>query len=64
MTVEYLDTADDELRGLEEITSKILGFICIDSEARGIDLVELAQSALNLHRVKISSKRINVQTTS
>ncbi|MBB5330486.1 sensor histidine kinase [Tunturiibacter gelidoferens] len=62
--VEYLEIADDELRGLGEITSKSLGFIRVDNEARDIDLVELAESALHLHRVKISSKRINVQTRS
>jgi signal transduction histidine kinase len=56
--VEYLDMADDELRGLGEIASKSLGFIRVDSEARDIDLVELAQSALHLHRVKISSKEL------
>jgi signal transduction histidine kinase len=61
---EYLDTADDELRGLGEITSKSLGFIRVDTEVKDIDLVELAQSALHLHRVKISSKRINVETRS
>jgi signal transduction histidine kinase len=59
-----LDIADDELRGLGEITSKSLGFIRVDTEAKEIDLVELAQLALHLHRVKISSKRINVQTRS
>jgi signal transduction histidine kinase len=63
-TVEYLEIADDELRGLGEITGKSLGFIRVDTEAKDIDLVELAQSALHLHRVKISSKRINVQTRS
>jgi signal transduction histidine kinase len=62
--VEYLDIADDELRGLGEITSKSLGFIRVDTEVKDIDLVELAQSALHLHRVKISSKRINVETRS
>ena len=63
-SVEYLDMADDELRGLGEITSKSLGFIRVDTEVKDIDLVELAQLALHLHRVKISSKRINVQTRS
>jgi signal transduction histidine kinase len=62
--VEYLDIADEELRGLGEITSKSLGFIRVDTEVKDIDLVELAQSALHLHRVKISSKRINVETRS
>jgi signal transduction histidine kinase len=61
---EYLNIADHELRALGEITSKSLGFIRVDTEAKDIDLVELAQSALYLHRVKISSKRINVQTRS
>jgi signal transduction histidine kinase len=62
--VEYLDIADDELRGLGEITSKSLGFIRVDTEFKDIDLVELAQSALHLHRMKISNKRINVETRS
>jgi signal transduction histidine kinase len=62
--VEYLDIADNELRGLGEITSKSLGFIRVDTEAKDIDLVELAESALYLHRMKISNKRINVQTRS
>jgi len=61
---EYLDIADNELRGLGEITSKGLGFIRVDTEAQDVDLVELANSALHLHRVKVSSKRINVQTRS
>src|ERR1700733_11255146 len=42
--VEYLEIADDELRGLGEITSKSLGFIRVDSEPRDVDLVELAES--------------------
>jgi len=64
LVVTYLNSADSELRGLGEITSKSLGFIRVDNEAKDIDLVELAVSALHLHRVKISSKRINVQTRS
>jgi signal transduction histidine kinase len=62
--VEYLNTADDELRGLGEITSKSLGFIRVDTDVKDIDLVELAPSALHLHRVQISSKRINIETRS
>jgi signal transduction histidine kinase len=64
LVVSYLASADGELRGLGEITSKSLGFIRVDTEAKDIDLVELANLALHLHRVKISSKRINVQTRS
>lgn len=59
---EYLDEADTHLRGLGEITSRSLSFIRLDTEARQIDLVELASSALKLHQEQIAKKRINVQT--
>src|ERR1700742_482336 len=39
---EYLEEADTHLRGLGEITSRSLSFIRLDTEARQIDLVELA----------------------
>jgi signal transduction histidine kinase len=61
-STEYLDEADIQLRGLGEITSRSLSFIWLDTEAKGIDLVELASSALKLHQEQISKKRINVQT--
>jgi signal transduction histidine kinase len=59
---QYLDDADIQLRGLGEITSRSLSFIRLDTEAKEIDLVELASSALKLHQEQISKKRINVQT--
>ncbi len=61
-SVEYLDEADSQLRSLGEITTRSLTFIRQDSEAKEIDLVELATSALRLHQEQISKKRINVQT--
>jgi signal transduction histidine kinase len=63
-SIEYLDEADIQLRGLGEITSRSLSFIRLDTEAKEIDLVELATSALRLHDQQISKKRINVQTRS
>jgi signal transduction histidine kinase len=63
-SVEYLDEADSQLRSLGEITSRSLAFIRLDTEAKEIDLVELATSALRLHHEQISKKRINVQTRS
>jgi signal transduction histidine kinase len=63
-SVEYLDEADSQLRSLGEITSRSLTFIRLDTEAKEIDLVELANSALRLHHEQISQKRINVQTRS
>jgi len=62
--VEYLDEADSQLRSLGEITSRSLAFIRLDTEAKEIDLVDLATSALRLHNEQISKKRINVQTRS
>jgi signal transduction histidine kinase len=59
---EYLGEADLQVRGLGDITSRSLGFIRLDTEAKEIDLVELASSALKLHQQKIAKKRINVQT--
>jgi signal transduction histidine kinase len=61
---DYLDEADNQLRSLGEITSRSLGFIRLDLEAKEIDLVELADSALHLHHHQISEKRISVQTRS
>ncbi len=58
---QYLEGASQELRRLGEITSRSLGFVRKDLAARDIDLVELAKAALELHRVKISNKRINVE---
>jgi signal transduction histidine kinase len=63
-SAEYLDEADSQLRSLGEITSRSLAFIRLDLEAKEIDLVDLATSALRLHHEQISQKRINVQTRS
>ena len=64
LVITYLNSAESGLQGLGQITSRSLGFIRVDTETRYIDLVELAGSTLHLHRVKISGKRINVQTRS
>jgi signal transduction histidine kinase len=61
---EYLDDADIQIRSLGEITSRSLSFIRLDAQAREIDLVDLATSALRLHNHQISKKRISVQTRS
>src|SRR3984957_14009880 len=63
-SAEYLDEADSQLRSLGEITTRSLAFIRVDLEAKEIDLVDLATSALRLHHEQISQKRINVQTRS
>jgi signal transduction histidine kinase len=63
-SVEYLDEADSQLRSLGEITSRSLAFVRPDTEAKEIDLVELATSALRLHQEQISKKRINLQMRS
>jgi signal transduction histidine kinase len=60
-SVQYLDAAGEELRRIGEITSRSLAFVRTDLQARDIDLVELADVALQLHREKISSKRIHVE---
>jgi signal transduction histidine kinase len=57
----YLNAAGEELRRIGEITSRSLAFVRTDLEAKSIDLIELANVALQLHREKISSKRVNVQ---
>jgi signal transduction histidine kinase len=62
--IEYLDEADSQLRSLGEITSRSLSFIRLDTEAKEIDLIDLATSALRLHHEQISKKKINVQTRS
>ena len=62
--VKYLDEADSQLRSLGEITTRSLAFIRLDTQAKEIDLVDLATSALHLHHEQISQKRINVQTRS
>jgi signal transduction histidine kinase len=61
-SLEYLDEADLQLRSLGEITARSLAFIRVEAEAKEIDLVELAISALRLHDHHISKKRITVQT--
>jgi signal transduction histidine kinase len=61
ISAEYLNTASEELRRIGEITSRNLAFVRTDLEAKSIDLIELANLALQLHREKISSKRVNVQ---
>jgi signal transduction histidine kinase len=63
-SVEYLDQAESQVRSLGEITSSSLAFIRVDIDAKEIDLVDLATSALRLHHEQISKKRINVQTRS
>ena len=63
-SLEYLDEADIQLRSLGEITSRSLAFVRLEAEAKEIDLVELATSALRLHDQQISKKRINVQKRS
>jgi signal transduction histidine kinase len=64
LSLEYLDEADLQLRNLGEITTRSLAFIRVEAEAKEIDLVELAMSALRLHDHHISEKRITVQTKS
>jgi signal transduction histidine kinase len=59
-----LDEADSQLRSLGEITSRSLAFVRPDTEAKEIDLVDLASSALRLHHEQISKKRINLQMRS
>ena len=49
----YLDEANLQLRSLGEITSRSLAFIRLETEAKEIDLVELATSALRLHEHQI-----------
>jgi signal transduction histidine kinase len=61
-SVQYLNAADEELRRIGEITSRSLAFVRTDLQARDIDIVELADAALQLHREKISSKRIHVES--
>ena len=63
-SIEYLDEADTQLRSLGETTSRSLTFIRLDTEAKEVDLVDLATSALRLHHEQISLKRINVQIRS
>ncbi len=63
-SVEYLDEADLQLRSLGEITSRNLAFVRLDTEAKEIDLVELATSALRLHDQQIVKKRISIQRRS
>jgi phosphoglycerate-specific signal transduction histidine kinase len=45
-SLEYLDEADLQLLNLGEITFRSLAFIRVETEAKEIDLVELAASAL------------------
>ena len=63
-SMQYLDEADSQLRSLGEITSRSLAFVRLDTEAKEVDLVELATSALQLHHEQISKKHISVQTRS
>ena len=63
-SIEYLDEADTQLRSLGETTRRSLTFIRLDTEAKEVDLVDLATSALRLHHVQMSLKRINVQIRS
>jgi signal transduction histidine kinase len=60
----YLGSAEEQLRMLGEITAKNLSFIRTDMTATEIDLVELANEALNLHAAKIAIKRIDVHNRS
>ena len=62
--IEYLDKADTQPRSLGETTRRSLTFIRLDTEAKEVDLVDLATSALRLHHEQISLKRINVQIRS
>jgi signal transduction histidine kinase len=64
LSLEYLDEADLQLRNLGEITTRSLAFIRVETQAKEIDLVALAMSALRLHDHHISEKRITVQTKS
>jgi signal transduction histidine kinase len=62
--LKFLNEADEQLRGLGELTRRSLNFVRLDIEPKEVDLVELAASALRLHDHQISKKRINVQTRS
>jgi signal transduction histidine kinase len=59
---DYLQSASEELRRIGEITSRSLSFVRTDLEAKNIDLIELANAALLLHRERIALKEIHVET--
>jgi signal transduction histidine kinase len=59
-SLEFLDAAGEELRQVGDITSRSLSFVRTDLDTKDVDLVALANTALQLHQTKISSKRVNV----
>jgi signal transduction histidine kinase len=59
--LSYLESAGEELCRVGEITSRSLSFVRADIKVKDIDLVELANTALQLHRDKIAGKKINVE---
>ena len=57
----FLEAADQELRRLGDITSKRLAFIRNDGEPHEFDLVELANSSLQIHKQAITKKNIDIR---
>jgi signal transduction histidine kinase len=62
--IECLDEADFQLRSLGEVTSRSLAFVRLDTDAKEIDLVEVATSALHFQEQQIAKKRISVERRS
>jgi hypothetical protein len=55
-SVEYLDEADSQLRSLGEVTSRSLAFLHLDTEAKEIDLNDLATSALRFTKSRFPKR--------
>ena len=56
----YMGMAEEQLRTLSRIASQTLSFAKLSQERKPIDLVELAESALRVHKQTIEAKRIHL----
>jgi signal transduction histidine kinase len=57
---KHLKMADEQLATLGQITTQTLGFARSSQSARPIDLAELAEAALRIHRRKIEDKQVHL----
>jgi len=59
--VKLMETAEEQLRRLGDITRKTLGFFKDQTEARDFDLIDIAESALRLHDQRTGRQNVELR---
>ena len=57
---KYIDLAQEQVTTLNRIASQTLGFARLSTSRKPIDLMDLAEAALRIHRRRIEAKKIHL----